>query len=65
MVGLLVVAFIFTLFLSGRLPKGPSKDANATEETAAGTERPPELAPNAPVALTKEHINNSDSGPIP
>jgi hypothetical protein len=31
MVGLLVVAFVFALFLKGRLPKGPAKEAAAPE----------------------------------
>jgi EmrB/QacA subfamily drug resistance transporter len=54
MVGLLVVAFLFTLFLKGHLPKGSAKNPDAAEASAAGTERSPELAPTAPVALTQE-----------
>ena len=43
MVGLLVVAFLFVLFLVGRLPKGQSQKAAAPEEDPRGTEISPEL----------------------
>jgi MFS family permease len=42
MLGLLVVAFLFTLFLRGRLPKGPTREADALGTGATGKERPAE-----------------------
>jgi len=44
MLGLLGVAFLFVLFLKGRLPKGPAKGATALEARPAGTEQPAEPA---------------------
>jgi MFS family permease len=41
MVGLLVVAFVFALFLKGHLPKGPAKDAAAPEVGLQSTEPTP------------------------
>ncbi|MHB8568346.1 MAG: MFS transporter [Nitrososphaerales archaeon] len=43
MVGLLVVAFLFVLFLVGRLPKGPARNAVASEPGMKGIESSPKL----------------------
>jgi MFS family permease len=40
MLGLMGVAFVFVLFLKGRLPKGPAKGATASGPGSAGMERP-------------------------
>jgi MFS family permease len=53
MAGLLVVAFVFALFLVGRLPKGPSRKADAPEAAPKGTEPAPELAPRL-ASLTED-----------
>jgi hypothetical protein len=45
MVGLLVVAFLFALFLRGRLPKGPAKTAAAPGVGLQGTTPSPEGTP--------------------
>ncbi|MDA4137460.1 MAG: hypothetical protein OK449_10750, partial [Thaumarchaeota archaeon] len=41
MVGLLVVAFVFALFLKGHLPKGPAKETAAPEVGPQSTEPVP------------------------
>jgi len=40
MLGLLAVAFVFVVFLKGRLPKGPAKDSAVTIPTASQTPVP-------------------------
>jgi MFS family permease len=42
MVGLLVVAFIFVMFLKGRLPKGQSKKEAISETISEGSEKSPD-----------------------
>jgi MFS family permease len=53
MLGLLGVAFVFVLFLKGRLPVRPAKGASATEAGLAGDGRPPQ-APSPPVSMAEE-----------
>jgi hypothetical protein len=44
MLGLLAVAFLFVLFLKGRLPRGPPRNAADPEASPKGMEGSPELA---------------------
>ncbi len=53
MLGLLAVAFVFVLFLRGRLPKGPAKDAAAAAgPTAEHAPRTPAPAPISQAGVT-------------
>lgn len=47
MLGLLVVAFVFVIFLKGRLPRGTTRATADPEASAAGKERPAD-PPSAP-----------------